>query len=118
MLERLGIPLSDAPLVGWDSLLVFARHIARDASSSTFRALFPELADFASPLRQSAILADIYDAIWDFSWNLACARLPKGQPMPKRPARYPRPGAKDDVLRIGKDAIPIKDFEEWYYGGE
>ena len=37
---------------------------------------------------------------------------------PPPPKRYPRPGVDDGVQRIGKGAIPIAEFEEWYYGGD
>lgn len=94
------------------------RHLARDTRSATFRALNPELAEFASAWRQSAILADIYDAIQAFNWSFVCAHTKKGAVPPQQPKPYPRPGADDGLQHIGKGAIPISDFDQWYYGGE
>lgn len=37
---------------------------------------------------------------------------------PKKPKPIPRPGVKDSTKHIGKDPIPIRDFDEWYYGGD
>lgn len=118
-MERLGVRFDEIPeTIGWDAALVYVRHLARDTRSATFRALNPELAEFASAWRQSAILADIYDAIQAFNWSFVYAHTKKGAVPPQKPKPYPRPGADDGLQHIGKDAIPISDFDQWYYGGE
>ena len=113
---RLGLRFEDSPAIGWDCVLVFARHL--DSQSAVYRAQHPEEADFASPLKRAAILADIFDAIRGLEYTFVLAHLKKGAAPPPEPRKYPRPGVDDGVQRIGKDAIPISDFEEWYYGGD
>lgn len=92
------------------------RHVAPD--SATKRALQPELADFASSVRQSAILADIYDAIERLNFTIRSKFRNEGEIPPRMPKPYPRPGQKEETLNIGSDPIPIADFNEWYYGGD
>lgn len=82
--------------------------------SATLRALKPEETKFASRLQTNAILADVFDAIAAFAMMFAKAHGGKG----KAPEPYPRPWAKQDVQKIGSDPIPIKDFNDWYYGGD
>ena len=36
----------------------------------------------------------------------------------KEPPRYPRPWETGDKQRIGSGAIPISEFDKWYYGGD
>lgn len=57
------------------------------------------------------ILADIFDAIRMFNYSFA----KHGE---KEPRPYTRPWAKDNAQRIGRDAIPISEFNDWYYGGD
>lgn len=116
MMCRLGLRFEDSPEIGWDCVLVFTRHL--DSQSAVYRARHPEEASFASPLKQAAILADLYDAIRSLEYTFVLAHLKKGAAPPPEPRKYPRPGVDDGVQRIGKDAIPIADFEEWYYGGD
>lgn len=82
--------------------------------SATYRALKPEETRFASRLQTNAILADVFDAIATFAALFAKAHGGKG----KAPAPYPRPWAKADEQKIGSEPIPIKDFDNWYYGGD
>ena len=104
----LGVPFEVAAYsFGWGNLRDFANNLPQN--SATYRALYGETAAFGSDIKQSAILADIYDAITSFAFMFA----KKG----KKPKPYPRPGAQGSE-RIGKDPIPIKDFNDWYYGGE
>ena len=118
-MERLHVRFDEIPeTIGWDAALVYVRHLARDPRSATFRMANPELAEFASPWKQSAILADIFDAVQAFNWSFACAHTKKGAIPPLEPKPYPRPGSDDGLQHIGKGAIPISDFDHWYYGGE
>ena len=87
-------------------------------SSALFRSMYPEQAAWSSAARTNALLADVFDAVQALSYAFACANTGKGKPRPKKPKPYPRPGAKRDEGRIGDGAIPIRDFESWWNGGE
>jgi len=100
-----------AAFFGWHELANFAKHLPDD--SATVRAQDKDAALFARDLQRAAILADIYDAVMMTAHLFAKAHGGKGA-MPKP---YPRPW-KDDSSRIGKGAIPISEFDEWYYGGD
>ena len=97
--------------LGWGNLRDFANNLP--LTSATYRALHRESVEFGNPIRQSAMLADIYDLVSNFSFMFAKAHGGKGQ----RPKPYPRPGS-DNGESIGSDPIPISEFNEWYYGGE
>lgn len=93
------------------ALAAFVRHLP--AESATMAALSPD----CGWSRTDMLLARICEGIEMLTWLEAC----KGQKRSKRPPkpkRIPRPGVKPDEKRIGRDPIPISDFEEWYYGGE
>lgn len=108
----LGMPFEKAAYsFGWGNLRDFAANLPQ--TSATYRAINGDLARFGSPIKQSAILADVYDAVNAFAFMFAKAHGGKGQ----RPKPYPRPGV-DDGQKLGSDPIPIKDFNDWYYGGE
>ena len=116
MMCRLGLRFEDSPAIGWDCVINFVRHL--DQTSAVFRAQHPEEFMFASSLKRAAILADIFDAIRAFEYTYVTSHLKKGAAPPPPPKRYPRPGVDEGVQRIGKGAIPIAEFEEWYYGGD
>lgn len=99
---------------GWGELINFSRHLPDD--SATHRATNKDMARFASPLQESALLADIYDAIASFAHMFAKANGGRG----KRPEPYKRPWsiADDNEKHFGSDPIPISDFYDWYYGGD
>lgn len=71
---------------------------------------------FASELQQSALLADLYDSVQNVLYLFSAAYGGK----PKKPQRFPRPWAddKDAAQHIGEGAIPISEFNDWYYGGD
>ena len=108
----LGMPFEQAAIsFGWGNLRDFALNLS--TTSATYRALYKEHYSFASPTTQSAMLADIFDSLQMFAYMFAKAHGGKGA----KPKPYPRPNA-DDGEKIGKDPIPIADFNKWYYGGE
>lgn len=74
------------------------------------RELNSDMAVWDSNIKQSMILADIFDAIRMFNYSFA----KRGE----QPKPYKRPWATSSAQRIGSDAIPIADFDEWYYGGD
>lgn len=110
----LGMPFEQAAYsFGWGNLRDFALNLPND--SATYRALNRDLSQFSSQLNQSAMLADVFDALTAFAYMFAKAHGGKGQ----KPKPYPRPfESKDDGQRLGKDPIPISEFDKWYYGGE
>ena len=99
---------------GWGELINFFHHLPD--TSATYRALHGDAYRFASDLQESAILADIYDAISGFAFMFNRAHGGHA----KKPKPYQRPWLDDDTeeKRIGKDPIPISEFNRWYYGGE
>lgn len=97
---------------GWGNLVDFVHHLP--PTSAVYREKYGDASNFSSELMHSAILADIYDAIAAFNYTFAKAHGGKG----RKPKPYKRPWTDDGVQRIGKDPIPISEFNKWYYGGE
>lgn len=97
---------------GWCELVNFSRHLPDD--SATVRAADKETALFARQIQQSALLADIYDAIVMLAYTVAKAYGGKGKP----PKPYQRPWDAGNAQKLGKGAIPISEFDNWYYGGD
>lgn len=93
---------------GWDELLNFSRHLP--ATSATHRALNKDVAEWSATLKTNMILADIFDAVRLFNFTFS-----KGNEEPKP---YKRPFSNNGAKRIGSSPIPIKDFKQWYYGGD
>ena len=94
-------------------MALFARHLPEE--SATFRETHKDTYRFASDFQHSAILADIYDSIQNMLYLFSQVHGGK----PNKPQSYPRPWVDDkNVKRIGSGAIPISDFNEWYYGGD
>lgn len=73
------------------------------------RALNADMAEWDSRIKQNMILADIFDAVRIFNYSFA----KKGE----KPKPYKRPWANSSQ-RIGSGAIPIAEFNDWYYGGD
>lgn len=117
-MTRCGATLGDIPdRIPWTALRSFTEHL--DASSALVKELNPDVADWQGPARVPMILADLYDLLATFRWQYETAHLKKGRKKPKRPKPYERPGARTDDggRRIGRDPIPIKDFDDWWEGG-
>ena len=65
---------------------------------------------------ECSIVADLIDALRGSALSLAFKGTGK---KPPRLDPYPRPWAKDTSTKhYGKGAVPVGDFDEWYYGGE
>lgn len=105
-MERLGITLAQANRYGWHNVAAFVRHLGQGSYLWAYK--HPDEAAYFSPLHTAAQLADLYDLV-----NTARRDGKKGARAPKP---YPRPWAKDKK-RIGRGAIPVRDFDAWYYGG-
>ena len=98
------------------SLIRFIKWLGPD--SAYFRASHPDDAETIAWVDGSAacaLLAELIDAVRVGTTSLAY----KGSG--KRPPRidpYDRPWKRKNVKRYGKKPIPIKSFDEWYYGGD
>ena len=111
-MTKLGVPWHQAPLVyGWAELANFVRHLPTD--SATWRARHPELAPWADPIALVNVTADVFNAITALA-HLYTSAHSKGRP--QRPKPYPVPWAESQGLTLGHDAIPVADFDAWYYG--
>lgn len=109
--------LDDVPArLSWRALGVFVRRL--DATSAYVREVAPDTAPWLGTERIQSMLADLFDAVVMLDWHLVCANTPKGKTRPKRPKPYPRPWARDEETVIGREAIPIKDFDSWWSGGD
>lgn len=111
-MTQLGVRLRDLPYrYGWDALEILVDHAPMDSAFN--RWLHKGEAEFSSDLKQSAILADIFDCINRVNYSLSCIF---SKQKPREPKRYPRPWLEDDSeQRIGSAPIAIADFNSWYY---
>lgn len=93
--------------------------IGLGADSAFFAAIRPDEAETIKWLdgtAQSAITADLIDTVREVGLIVAAKGTGK---RPHRLKPYPRPWLKArNGRRYGKDAIPVEDFNEWYYGGD
>ena len=94
------------------SLLAFVRGLP--AESATVREVSPD----GGWSRTDMLLARICEGVEAIAWLEACRGAKRRSQRPPRPKRIQRPGVEPDGRRIGRDPIPIQDFEKWYYGGE
>ena len=92
---------------GMLALVAFVRHLPPD--SATWRAANPddEHGTWCTTLKTNAILADIFDVF-------ATVHSKKG----RTPKPYPRPRDRENEKKIGKGAIPIGEFMDWWESGE
>ena len=114
----LGVRLCDVPeTIGWHSVYVFVNHLPM--TSALFMSQYPEYAAFCSPLQQASLLTEIVEGLQWLKYDFDVANSEKGAPIQK-PKPYPTPWQKererDDGERIGKGAIPLSEFDAWYYG--
>lgn len=99
--------------LSYRSLIAFIRHLPAD--SAYFREVEPDVAPWTDGRVTTALLADIYDLLNAFRGTYVNAHSKKKQRQLKP---YPRPWLEDkSVKKVGKDPIPIKDFEKWWEGG-
>jgi hypothetical protein len=110
--------LRDIPeTIGWHSAYVFSCHLPVD--SAVFRDKYPEYAVYTTPIQTAAMLADIIDAIQWLKYDFDIAHSEDAHLIPK-PKPFPTPWAKEraqeSMQTIGRGAIPISEFDAWYYG--
>lgn len=108
MLEILHIPITQAHLVGWGDICNWVKFLGEE--SHTYKALHPEYQ--APRLLTAEYLACLVDVAAMINFNYA--RHGKG----KKPDPIYRPWAAPKDKHFGKDPIPVRDFESWYYGGK
>lgn len=105
-LDDLGGELSE------NALLSFSSHLPAES------ALVAEVDELGGWSRTEQLLARLVEAVEILDWHFCCKGAKKSK-WPKPPRRIERPGVKDgEERRIGKEPIPIKSFDEWYYGGD
>lgn len=117
LMTRCGATLDDVPArIPWTALRSFVTHL--DASSALVKEQDPDIAGWQGTDRVPMLLADAIDAINVFRWQFECANTPKKKRRPKRPEPYPRPGVGkgDDGQKVGRDPIPVSEFDEWWSG--
>jgi len=94
------------------ALLAFLEHLPPESAS--YAAIHGDMGGWS---RTDMLLARICEAVESIAWMTACKGAKRSQ-RPPRPKRIVRPGVKDDgEKRIGREPIPISDFDEWYGGG-
>lgn len=104
---QLGVRLADIPRTyGWDALDVFARHLPLDSATRRWESRDEAL--FASDIGRAALLADIFDAVRAFNFSFSA----KGTVQPKP---HGRPWTSPNTERYGSDAIPVSEFDAWFY---
>ena len=62
------------------------------------------------------MLVSLLDSLNASRWEYALSCTAKGHPKPKRPKMTPVPwrGGTSDERHIGKDPIPIANFDDWW----
>lgn len=112
-LERLGCTFEQARAAfGWRGLLDFFKHIP--ANSATVAAVEPKASTRGIEWQQTEVLASIFDGLAWMQYNFA--KSLGGHPL--KPQPYPLPWRKPKTTTYGRGAIPVADFDKWYYGGD
>lgn len=111
-MTQLGVRLRNLPYrFGWDALELLVEHAPMDSAFKRWRN--KDEAEFATSLRQSAMMADIFDAIQHQSYIIAKLF---SKTAPREPKPYPRPWVEEKhEQRIGSAPIALGDFKSWYY---
>ena len=96
----------------WGALLHFVQYLPRTSTLSCEIAPTTDEERWAQGHATAALLADIYDLLNQLNTNLCSQGKRATQVKP-----YPRPWTKGKgERRIGRDAIPISEFEDWWAG--
>ena len=117
-MTRAGMTLRDWESGRLDSrsLIHFIRWLGPD--SAYFRATHEDEAETIAWVDGSAVcalLAELIDAVRSSASTLAYKGTGKRAP---RIEPYERPWKRKGAKRYGNKPIPIKSFDEWYYGGD
>lgn len=97
-LDELGLSLS------WRDLFVLSKHWqvtpgSKLSSSIEGAEVWP---------REQMILADIFDSLAAANWQR------QGRANAKKPEAYKRPWVKSKEKKLGSEAIPISQFNDWW----
>lgn len=116
LMTMTGRTLSEYVAMGADgmhALVAFVRYLPPE--SALYRESNPgdEMGEWSTVRMTNAVLADIHDQLHMLRAEHA-VKGSKRRPMRVRP--YPRPNARRDE-RIGRGAIPVRDFDEWWASG-
>jgi len=99
----LSLDLLGSEAFSWYDLMVFARFVQLDSKS----ALSNEVHGPSWSI-EAQLLAIIADALGMANWQRA------GRKSAPKPKRIPRPWEKPKSTNLGKDAIPISKFNDWW----
>lgn len=97
----------------WGALLHFVRYLPRTSALSQELVPLSETEHWIAGDVNANIIADTFDAI---THGFAALAAKGTGHAPKRIKPYPRPWNKPKTRHIGKGAIPISNFEDWWNG--
>lgn len=101
--------------LSWRALRSFVAHL--DHTSALWRATREEADEWVPWLDGSIVaplLANLLDVTNLYRWEFASAHAAKGHAKPRRPDLTPVPWRKDKKRHIGRDPIPISEFDDWW----
>lgn len=113
----IGIRMEAVPsTIGWDGLVVFARHLPQE--SATMRWALDSGdgwgGEWTGGFLTNELLADVSDLLNVIRWNYQTVHA-KGA-KPKKPTPVERPWVESrEKKHVGKGAISKRDFFRWYY---
>lgn len=99
----------------WGALLHFLQFLPRDSALSREVVPLTDTERWGSGEATASILADMHDLLATFR---AEAAVKGTDHRPRRPKRYPRPWERPKERHVGRGAIPVARFEDWWEGGE
>lgn len=104
-LDDLGGALSES------ALLSFIKYLPPD--SALKREMDADVT-WLTGMRTDMLLASLCDQVAQLQYMYIRSHGGKA----RKPKPIPRPGVSDGTQKLGKDPIPIQDFDRWYYGGD
>lgn len=107
-LMKCGLSVNDiGGVLDWDTL---GDYIAKtEPDSALARDIDPEVSKWSMNVKTNEILADIYDLIGVFRYEVIAMLSSK---KPSKPRFYERPHKKE-TTKIGKGALPKADLRKW-----
>jgi len=96
-------------VLDWDSLGDFISKTEPD--SALARDIDPEVSKWSMNVKTNEILADLYDLIAMFRYEVTAMLSGK---KPKKPRFYERPNNKEKK-RIGKGSLPVPEMRKWIH---
>ena len=93
-----------------------AANLPSDSATRLKESGYEGIDEWSARFKTNVLLADLYDALAAFVHVYVKSKSKKKQ---KPPKPYPRPWVEEKgKKRIGRGAIPIKDFWNWWNDGE